>query len=88
MYINPASSERTYTVEEAAQVLGRSENSVESLILNRVLGFTMGQFGPVITNDHIANFYLGHKPVQEPDYKPEKPKRKVPKYYVKAKTKR
>jgi len=88
MYINPTSSERTYTVEETAQVLGRSVNSVESLIRNQVLGFTMGQYGPVITNDHIADFYLGRNPIQEPDYKPEKLKRKMPKYYVKAKTRR
>lgn len=88
MYINPSSSERTYTVEEAAQVLGRSVHSVENLIRNEVLGFEVGQYGPVITNSHLTNFYLGNKPRREPEYKPEKSKRKMPKYYVKAKTKR
>ena len=88
MYINPSSSERTYTVEEAAQVLGRSVHSVENLIRNEVLGFEVGQYGPVITNSHLTNFYLGNKPRREPEFKPERPKRKMPKYYVKAKTKR
>lgn len=88
MYINPSSSERTYTVEEAAQLLGRSIHSVENLIRNEVLGFEVGQYGPVITNSHLTNFYLGNKPRREPEYKSEKPKRKMPKYYVKAKTKR
>jgi hypothetical protein len=88
MYINPTSSERTYTLEEAAQLLGRTRETVESLIRNEVLGFEVGQYGPVITNDNLANFYLGRKPMKKPDYKPEKPKRKMPKYYVKAKTRR
>jgi len=88
MYINPSSSERTYTLDEAAQLLGRSRETIESLIRNEVLGFEVGQFGPVITNHNLADFYLGRKPMKKPDYKPEKPKRKKPKYLVKAKTKR
>jgi hypothetical protein len=88
MYKNPTSSERTYTLEEAAHVLGRSINSVESLIRNQVLGFEVGQFGPVITKENLANFYLGRKPIREPQYKPEKLKPKKSKYFVKAKTRR
>lgn len=88
MYINPTSSERTYTVEETAQLLGRSRETIESLIRNEILGFEVGQFGLVITNDHIANFYLGRKPMKKPEYKAEKPRRKIPKYYVKAKIRR
>lgn len=88
MYINPTSSERTYTLEETAQILGRSRETIESLIRNEVLGFEFGQFGIVISNDHIANFYLGRKPMKMPDYKVEKPRRKTPKHYVKSKTRR
>jgi hypothetical protein len=88
MYINPTSSERTYTLDETAQLLGRSRETIESLIRNEILGFEIGQFGLVITNDHIANFYLGRKPIKKPDYIVEKPRRKMPKYYVKAKTRR
>lgn len=88
MHINPSSSERTYTVEETARLLNVSTLTIESLIRNEILGFEVGQYGPVITNSHLTNYYLGNKPKREPDYKPEKPKRKMPKYYVKAKTKR
>lgn len=88
MYINPKSSERTYTLEEAAQLLGRTRETIESLIRNELLGFEVGQYGPVITNDNLANFYLGRKPMKKPEYKPEKLNRKMPKYYVKAKTRR
>jgi hypothetical protein len=88
MYINPTSSERTYTLDEAAQLLCRSRETIESLIRNEILGFEVGLYGPVITNDNLANFYLGRKPMKKPDYKPEKPKRKMHKYHVKAKTRR
>jgi hypothetical protein len=88
MYINPTSSERTYTLDEAAQLLGRSRETIESLIRNELLGFEIGQFGPVITNDNLANFYLGRRPIKKPDYKPEKRKRKMHRYYVKAKSRR
>jgi hypothetical protein len=88
MYINPTSSERTYTLDEAAQLLGRSRETIESLIRNELLGFEVGQYGPVITNENIANFYLGRKPLKKPDYKSQKPKPKMRKYYVKAKSKR
>ena len=88
MYTNPTSSERTYTLEEASQILGRSLNSIESLIRNELLGFEIGQFGLVITNNHIADFYLGKKPTRKPEYRPSKPQRRKPKYYVKAKTRR
>jgi len=88
MYINPSSSERTYTLDEAAQLLGRSRETIESLIRNEVLGFEVGLYGPVITNNNLADFYLGRKPVKKPEYKPEKLKRKRSKYLVKAKTRR
>jgi len=88
MYINPTSSERTYTLDEAAQLLGRTRETVESLIRNELLGFEVGQYAPVITNNNLANFYIGRKPIRKPDYKPEKLKRKTPKYYVRAKTRR
>ena len=88
MYTNPSSSERVYTVEEAAPILGRTVNSVEQLIRQGLLGFEVSQFGVVITSAQIANFYLGVKPLRKPEYKPEKPRRKMPKRYVKARTKR
>jgi len=88
MYKNPTSSERTYTIEEAAQALGKPLGTIESLIRNEMLGFSMGMYGPVISSDDIANYYLGRKPLKAPEYKPEKPKRKAPKFYVKAKTQR
>ncbi len=52
------------------------------------MGFTPGLNRPVITATDMNSFYLGRPPIAEPDYKPETPKRKMPKYYVKAKTRR
>ena len=86
---NSSSPGRKYTVDEAAQVLGRSVNSIENLIRNEILGFEIGQFGLLITSDHIANFYLGRKPIREPEFdEKEKCRPKIRKRYVKAKTRR
>lgn len=85
---NQVFAKSTFTVEEAARVMGRGVNEIESLIRNKKLGFEIGQYGPVISAADMNTYYLGGKPKQEPSYKPEKLKRKKPKFYVKAKTRR
>lgn len=81
-------AKESFTVAEAAYKMGMSVKRVENLIRKGLLGFKAGINGPVISATDMNNYYLGWKPKSEPEYKPEKRKRKMPKYYVKAKTRR
>jgi hypothetical protein len=81
-------SRDSFNVAQAAEAMRCSVERVETLISKGLLGFTPGLKGPVISAYDMNSFYLGRKPVSVPEYKKEKPKRKRPKYYVKAKTKR
>ncbi len=81
-------SRNIFNVVQAAEAMKCSVEKVEDLLAKGLMGFTPGLNGPVITATDMNSFYLGRKPISEPDYKPEKPKRKLPKYYVKAKTRR
>ncbi len=81
-------SRNIFNVAQAAHTMHLSVDEVERLLANGLMDFTPGINGPVITATDMNSFYLGRRPTSEPDYKPEKPKRKLPKYYVKAKTRR
>ena len=81
-------AQESFTVAQAAHKMEMSVKRVENLISKGLLGFKAGINGPVISATDMNNYYLGCKPRSEPEYKPEKPKRKMPNYYVKAKTKR
>ena len=78
----------SFTVAQAAHEMKMSVEEVEDLICRGLLGFKAGINGPVISATDMNSYYLGWKPMSEPEYKPEKLQRKMPKYYVKAKTRR
>lgn len=81
-------SRDSFNIVQAAEAMECSVEKVEMLIAKGLMGFTPGLKGPVISATDMNSYYLGRKPTSAPEYKKEKPKRKTPKYYVKAKTRR
>jgi len=88
MYKNQHSAAITYTLDEAANIMGKNRTDLESLIRQKRLGFEMTDYGPVVTNSQIATYYLGGKPHSIPDYVPSGPSRKPRKHYPKARSRR
>jgi hypothetical protein len=88
MHKNPYNNEMTYSIKETAIVLGKSYEEVELLIKGKKLGFEMTDHGPAISNRHIVGYFLGEKPYFEPDYLPEKLRKKSRKIYPRARNRR
>ena len=81
-------SKDSYTVIEAAKEMKMTVEKVQGLISGGFLGFKAGINGPVISASAMNSYYLGHKPRSEPEYKPQKPRRKPRKIYPKARSRR
>jgi hypothetical protein len=88
MYKNQYTSEQTYSLDEAAHVMSKSRADIEGLIRQKRLGFEMSDYGPVISNKHIASYYLGEMPLSMPEYQPKGMRRKPQKRFPKARTQR
>ena len=88
MYIDRSSHESTYTIKEVALMLSKSPDEVEYMIKSERLGFDITHAGITISNNHVANYFLGSPIKKKPEYKSEGPKRKRRKWYPKARTKR
>lgn len=88
MYKNRYTSEQTYTLDEAAQILAKTRSEVEHLIRQQRLGFEMCEYGPVVTNSHLSRYLLGQKPTFRSNYSTESPRTKNRKRYPRARTRR
>jgi hypothetical protein len=88
MHRNQYTSEQAYSLDEAAHVMSKSRADIEGLIRQKRLGFEMSDYGPVITNRHIASYYIGERPRSLPDYQPKGLRRKPRKRYPKARSQR
>ncbi len=82
------SSANYFTLIEASHILNRSLEDVKYLINSGRLGFIVGESNLLVSNQHIADFFLGKRPICQQDYVKEGPKRKSRKHYVKARTRR
>ena len=60
MYRNKVTSEQTYSLKEAAQLLGLSVHEVKNLVKCGDLGFEVSRYGQVVTNSHLS-MYLTDK---------------------------
>ena len=88
MYKNEYTNEPMYSIAEAAQILKKSSEKLQYLIRNGQLGFTLTEYGLVISSKHISSYLLHEKPRTSAPYRPQVKRPNPRKRYPKARSKR
>lgn len=88
MYINEYTKDSMYSIAEAANILNKSVEQVEFLIRSNRIGFTVNDFGPVISGRQLSGYVLHEKPPVDKPYRPEVKRPRPRKRYPKARSKR